>query len=427
METLQISPKRYQMICRLSDVKIATLCKLYRIELTPDVQVALAKVNPHSIESYIIDNKVRELSSMLGMINNEELYRSEQQLWKKILISISLIHRNRVNLIPLSRQDPRSLTASNLSWFTEQEIHQQIGIINPQHNNYVERKFFPISNRKLSHNRETIVDCEDINNCEVVIGYGYIDSFVCFDLADIIQGMTEREDDDFHNPCYRCTNYDNFSTLRCFTDDEILSLQDTFRTLMINMRDNPELNPRIMEQLDEASIQINAHINRINDIDDRLRERLEEAIRFSLEDRTQLRQWLENIYDFAWYCRRWRGPNYPYPYDESDTESNNFPERNGTEANKGIAEKTYNIQKIWEGMSNQLRRYIEQLPIINYNQGSYRSRENGQLKNILHRTMNGDACIRMQSVPLIVTSYAYIHNISGSFERIDLNRISSII
>lgn len=424
---------RYKLIGNLHDLQIITMCQLYNVDLNENTLIDLTKVKIHPTDQYIINGDIRKLADQLGLLSDKILPRTNMELWLDVAKNIYLIHRGNCVLTKLNRTHVRSLTDSNISWFMETEIDSFLGIINPSSSMNYERGFLQISNRSFSLNKETtMLDYVD-NYAVPMVGYGYLNKFVCFSLYELIQAFSNRDSNLFINPCYQTNNsyhptsiYSPFNEIRYFNRNEIKSLLTILRTMAHQQQIKLPHSNTTIEELDKAILTIEDRLLQQRHGDQQVETVVDNIKHMSDTNRTLIHDWFENIYLLGWYYRRWCGPGSAYPiYTEDTTDVSNDPNNYDSLAGKETINISKNIHKIEEMMSHHTRELVVGLSELNLDGRCYRTR-NSQLHHLLHQAINGNICIRTASKSLIISSSGYMQLIYHRLESIPMNELTSI-
>jgi hypothetical protein len=430
---------RYRKIAELDDLKLVIMIRLFKLNLSTnlfDILMLLDSPTYQYIdnyaneitakwEDYIFNNDPHGLAERLDLNHR---YMSEENLWRKICDKIKLIHRSELKLHRLDRSNIKSLIPNNMTWFTDMEVEERIGIQNPNSSMYHRRGFFRITNIALSKNRKTLIMDEEPDESTIVIGYGYLDMFVMFDLDDLIASFSRNDTKLFSNPCFSSSpsDYGLISQMRSFTDVEITQLRRILMSIASELQEDISPSVSDINDLDTLLLLIQARTDLMMQANQEIKDLVAEARLLNVADLRIVKQWLTAIFNLGWYFRRWKGPGHPYPLAKHDTERNVNPAVKGTTTNQAAATVVNSIYELERSMSSSVKTFIDRLLVADLTNKMFVTRPE-RLVTLMKAVLSDQYCIRVSSKLMIVTSFCYLSNIFGfAVEGIDLSKLDSI-
>jgi len=123
--------------------------------------------------------------------------------------------------------------------------------------------------------------------------------------------------------------------------------------------------------------------------------------RLPTEQRQLIEEWLMQVFNTGWYMRRWQGQGCPYPIKEKATKVKIDPEALTVPA-------LTTIRSLEERMSQDARRFVRQLPTVEYRGGRPVQQRETLEREWIADVIKGNACIRMASSRFIGSAFYYI-------------------
>ena len=463
LETLSHYQQRYQRFSTLDNIQIALLAELHQLKLGSDTLRQLTLQKAKKLEIYLVENRLAELAELLGISEvSDKMVPIEQSMLLsfRILRALPLLYRDQVELVTLNRSNIISMTASNLSWFADVEIESAFGIrpvlradnflifdhplASGSSHSYYEREFFYLTDPRLSINQVTILGEEVINPQTMLVAYGYLDSFVSFDINELVSAFPESggfrqingteiivkrktKGISFTNPSYQITNYGQFNQYKIFSPSEVRSLQRVLRGLVRKVSSKNEFLPHDHDNirvLDELLIMIEDGIKQLEENGKTIASIRNYILNCSNLEIALMKDWFTELFNLGWYFRRWRGPGHPYPLKTISTEDKSIdPTVKGS-----LAVKTLNqVNKLYCSMSRNMKRVVGRMDMMENTGRCYFGR-NSKLITLINDINKCLACIRVASRMLIITAAGYLHHVfninKAGWEPIELDIIS---
>lgn len=236
---------------------------------------------------------------------------------------------------------------------------------------------------KASNKSLTTFDTVLEASTELVFGYGNYDSYVAFSALELLQSFIERQ---FESTFTKPFDYPNE-----FEDNEIEEIDDLARFFTEEYQIARDLRTKI------ANIRLMKYQNT-----EELRQFHQEFINGSIKYKSDISSLFESIFYAGMYMRQWKGKGNPFPKTENDSKEMGRTEDTSFEI--GASDEINKARRLIVSINSSI---ISQLSIKTHN-GSGNIVDYGYpLRSFIKRVKRGDYCIRMASLPLIVTAKYY--------------------
>lgn len=412
--------------------RIYNLNNISRDNIT-DLKYDIASKPVHPLEGLVVyihniinsktnnKNKIAtEYASRIGMIIPPNTEHKLDYMWQNIHRYKNILTRPD-NIGPLDKNLLSGNVLSNnevktlLSRYTDQEIFTYTGVYLPYSNRNeiinnvntirsTEGFFVPVT--RACSNDETITTLDDVDDMDVfIIGYGTMFEYFCYNLDDFEENFTE----------YPVEGLDNVNTFRFrkpnnptedFTVTQIISLVS-----LLEKYQNKEGVTQLLEI-------IRSGLRQVREMTNYDKSAVTNFNKLPTSDKPIIREWLYQLFYLGMYMRRWKGPKHTYPVSRSDTQGADP----NTKVNEELAvlgyypvasgQRDYGFSGITERLSQQGRKFVDQLRTIEYVRGEGEVRtprqENRTIGYYLDRVRKGNMCIRIASGFLVGTASYYL-------------------
>jgi hypothetical protein len=393
-EKLEVRKKRYDI---LASSKYKYLIKnLYNADTIKSILCQLS----HPLEKIILDldnYSDDQLINLLGMCVPNHINK-RQYIIDNIVEYKDVITRTTCNILSvekLSRMKKQEVE-KYLVKLTDDEIFTTFGfkigyakriklIQNIMIN--VDSFIYPLKiNPKCCINKETIINLTPVTELKEYVAYGTSKKYYVYDMYDLLGAFTEN----FVHP--ENTNI-NFST------KDILSLKALVSSEML------------IKQIDNVLSLQEEKLEYDQDLMD---------IFCTLDDKDKIKTFLYSIFNIGMYMRKWKGPGYPYPIKEFETQNKYEPN------DKVSMEISSNIHLLDE-MNEISKNYCLNLRVCEYTNEGYLKSNGNMFSDVYQGVIDGKECIRVSSTKFIGTSYHYIRLLfKESIPNFDVSSLDSI-
>ena len=394
---------RYRSLATLSD---SSRDLLFRYHSLPTDRLRLIKLTlrtPTIVDKYIIERNFPKLAEVLGMIVptgvNEREYIIENIQSYRLIIDRP---QNSVKL--LNPADPKTLSLGNISLLTDKEIISSAGIrpvfanrnelITKVRKLWFEGGFFESIARK-SINEETFILTKVSDPDVLMIGYGRLDNYRCYEMGGLYTSFYLGEDKNVH--FRKPENKDHFNL------DEIVDLDLLIQDLFSRSVGNPDSLAELHTIIEKGVIdyrQMNTEMKKIY-----------HQIRL-LNSSTKgiLKVWLQTLFDAGMYMRQWKGPGTSYPHTRRETrqgEEKSRPKPERSDSVSPLGRKIGLLQEMIKTAPHNLIEILEKLKAARYDLGLSRyESQDVFLIPLFRQVANGNKCIREAS-SIFTLSAAY--------------------
>ena len=385
---------RYRSLATLSDLSRDLLFRYH--SLLPD-RLRLIKLTlrtPTIVDKYVIEHNFPKLAEVLGMIIptgvNEKDYimdniQSYRLIFDRLPSSARLINHT----------DPKTLSLGNISLLTDEEIISSAGIrplfadrnelITKVRKLWFEDGFFESIDR-TSINEETFVLTKVSDPDVLMIGYGRLDSYRCYEMGELHLSFRLGEDEMVH--FRKPENKDHFDL------DKIVDLDLLIQDLYSRLVGNPDI-------LIELHTRIEKGITDYRQMNTEMKKIYHQIRLLNSSTKDILKVWLQTLFDAGMYMRQWKGPGTPYPHTRREA-------RQGEEATRLKPERSDNIsplgrkigllQEMIKTAPSSLIKIIEKLKAARYDLGLSRyESQDILLIPLFLEVARGNKCIREAS------------------------------
>jgi hypothetical protein len=354
-----------------------------------------------AIGKYIVEGRTQELVKLLGMVLPGGVVE-EDYIRTKIHQYQPLFDRpSSPNIIRIPFEASEFFTLRNLYQLTDKEIIKIIGV-RPIFSSRVElidnvRKlwcfpgFFESIDRR-SVNSETTTLTEVTDKQTLMIGYGKLDNYRCYEADELHLSFYLGDDKKVH--------FRKPEGKDCFELDQILNLNSLITDLFTRGVGN-------MEHLSGLHNHIERGIVDYRQMSSKMREIYRREANLDKSSKDKLRVWLITLFQAGMYMRRWSGNSDSYPHSENESRVGPDPSKSDETTPFGTA--MGKLIEISKEFSVELKTIVDNLVVVEYrDDGSEYSLAEGNLIKFYQSAANGIKCIRQASRPLILSAAYYL-------------------
>nr|QBK90831.1 MAG: hypothetical protein LCPAC201_01320 [Pithovirus LCPAC201] len=391
---------RYQKIAKLSPDQKKLLLRFYGFPYNRLTLIKLALKPQSIIDQYIIDHNLSKLIEVLGIaippgINENEYIMENIHSYRLI------VNRSSDTVRLLTMTDPKTLSMGNICRLTDNEIISSSGVrpvftdrvdlINKIRQLWSDVGFFESISR-ASFNKETLL-LSKVSDPEVLmVGYGRLDNYRCYELAEL-HGS-------FHLGKDVMVHFRKPDKKTEFELDEIINLDVLVQDFFLRSVGNPD-------RLAELHTRIGKGIIDYREMDDGMRKIYRQVTSLNLSTKNLLKIWLRELFEAGMYMRRWKGPGNPYPHTRDETRQGDNP--CNSDNMSPLGKKIGLLQEMVKTIPDNLMKIMKKLKIAGYNSETSRYRMGERsLTHIFQRVASNNFCIRVASRMFTLSAAYYL-------------------
>lgn len=235
------------------------------------------------------------------------------------------------------------------------------------------------------------------------VSYGTLNDSNCYQLEELIEFFRDDDNGDFHfyNPDWE----PNYNILREFPAKSMLDLLSILKVSNFNKNITLDDLSNLSNLITELKDVINYGLDKIDLVQQELRDRIQEYNNFNEEQKFYANIYLVWLFLFSMWIRFWKGPGNPYPYE---TNSPNYCEPPIRDENVKLQ---LFVHSIIIDKNEMVRNWINKLPLISFDWKSpdkTKIRGSGSLILMIADIQNGKQCQGIAGDELSSGAYSLI-------------------
>ena len=240
----------------------------------------------------------------------------------------------------------------------------------------------PVIVTRSANSTTSISEFEVTDNTIFPIAFGVVSKYHTYEITELI-GAFHRHGED------------GFILFRHPENIDILFASEDVEKLLLLLRaftptkDITELITRITTGMSEVQERTRYDAEFIN-----------QFRRFNQENRQHIRKFLYDIFHIGMYMRRWKGPGYPYPMMEKETQIKADP-------NDIVTDLLQATKTFLEGDGKQIITFCMSLKVCEYSNGRI-DIGNKEFSREWRDVLDAKRCIRQASTMFVGTAYHYL-------------------